>query len=83
MTREMMIEGLEVLVTNRFEEAPYLVTFTITGEESDRLLYSKEDFIRDVEEEIKRREYGFTEILKITWYGISNGKLYKEIKYEI
>lgn len=82
MTREMMIEGLEVLVANRFEEAPYLVAFTITGEESDRLLHNREEFIKEVEEEVKRREYGLTEILKVTWYGVMNGKLYREVKYE-
>lgn len=82
MTREMMIEGLEVLVANRFEEAPYLVAFTITGEESDKLLHNREEFIKDVEEEVKKREYGLTEILEITWYGVMNGKLYKEVKYK-
>ena len=82
MTRVMMVEGIEVLVKNRFEEAPYLVAFTITGEESDRLFLDKKEFIKEVEEEVKRREYGFTEILKITWYAVMDGKLYKEVKYE-
>ena len=82
MTREMMIEGIEVLVANRFEESPYLVTFTITGEESDRLLHNREEFIKEVEAEVKRREYGLTEILEVTWYGVMGGKLYKEVKYK-
>ena len=83
MTKVAMIEGIEVLVTTRFEEAPNLVALTITGEESDKLLNDREGFLKDVEEEIRKREYGLTEILKITWYGVTNDKFYKEVIYKV
>lgn len=83
MTKTTMIEGIEVLVTTRFEEAPNLVAFTITGEESDKLLNDREEFLKDVEEELKEKEYGLTEILEVTWYGVTNGKFYKEVIYKV
>lgn len=83
MTRVMTIQGVEVTITNRYEgDAPVVLAYTLTNEEADRLLYETEEFIKEIEEEIKRTEYGFIEILKIEWFGLQGGDVYREVKYK-